>query len=1049
MSSEINKLKSTSKYPTSIIVRGVDPIGIELAESLIEQGGYVVMIDTYDDKSFDRLGSLVDKDLFTFLDFSALSHLEDDLRRLDYVFFLGHQGAEQESAISTQEFLELSNYLNAILDLSTKFEAKFLLTTSIKAHRRLVGQEDISSNFDPQNTKRHSVYSEVEVQRYAESLVMEYHEKVSLNVRILRIGEVVGEGIEFKENTPLGKLIFDAISGNNLEIYGDGLDEEYYVHYLDGVYGLLKAEFTPNTKGKIFSLANQEPVTTLSLAYKIQELEPNAGEIKFVEKKAPQGLKLYKPAENLSSIGWKPKVSFERALTQSIEQAYNHFKMKSTGAASAKEERSNGSLSNKLKNFFIVPDSNEVAAQEPYQTKEESYGALSRLIAERKSQDMNRNGSIVLASTKLRDKVKAQNQRPAAQRINSRMNKFYDKVKTDFGVLTKLTMSEFLLYASLLILLALVYFGFISPVLSLGKDIYFGYRNLQTSAQALSDNDIPAAQTSASAAAVNFQTAEDTFNNFEVAFDATAQEETFRSSITLLRGARTYSEGLSESYEALVPVFGYFQNFNDQIFYRPNDESLLLSEATTDYSNYFDNMESMEIAVDDGISKIISAKTLISNTNRDYLPQTLETEINNSMQNVEELQTKLQSLKGFLRYMPELFGSEGPKTYLILLQDNSRYNPSGGKLNSYALVTFDRGSLRSIEVADVADLSISFSKINQKTLDQVNLVSFQEVKAADLTINDFQLINDLDLFSSELLPFFETTLDENIDGMVFLNTDTLEKLIALYGGVEVEQIKFSGGNLLTNVDLILQDNNDESRREEIITQVFAQVLQKMFTSPDDNFLALSDLTSAQLESKDMILQFEGEDFQEQVEAKNWNGNFDNGSDFIKISAVSKPNEFSQTKSPSLNVDINDELTSGLSTIKKITIEPKSLEALDYVTLCLPAGATDLNFGGINPLLFNQNFNSENECTSIKFGQIDKATITYKTPSFESREGSSYNYKLNIQNTPGLNLIYDYELSFDSSLSPIEYDDNALLQNGKLIYAGTLQGDLILDLTFDK
>ncbi|MBN1915979.1 DUF4012 domain-containing protein [Candidatus Dojkabacteria bacterium] len=1049
MRNEANKLKSTSKYPTSIIVKGVDTIGVELAGSLIEQGGYVIMIDTYNEESFGKIKHLLEKDLFTFVDFSALSHLEDDLRRLDYVFFLGHQETDIENEISTQEFLEVSNYLNAILDLSTKFEAKFLLTNSIRAHRRLIGEQDVHLNFDLEKTKKHTVYSEVEIQRYAESLVMEYYEKVSLNVRILRMGEVIGEAVEFKEKTPLGKLIFDAISGNDLEITGDGLDEEYYVHYLDAVYGLLKGEFTPNTKGKIFSLANQEPVTTLSLAYKVQELEPKAGEIKFVEKKGPLSLKLYKPAENLAVIGWRPKVSFDRALSQSIEQAYNHFSIESSSQVEdVRDEKKNDVLSKKLKNFFFISDNNG-EKEDTYKPKGEGYGALSRLIAERKSQEMGRKGSIVLANDKLREKVKGQNQKPAIQRLGTKANKFYDRIKVQFNFLTRLTLSEFALYLFLVMILAVVYFGVVSPLLSLGKDVYFGNRNLEEAKNRFISNDIIGARESAKSSLNNFDAAEKTLNRFEAFFNLVSQKEVFISGTTLLRGAKMYSEGLEQSFSAVSPAYEYFEKFEDNVYYRPNDGNLLVSESSADYSEYLQKMSGMEIVADDGISKIVSATALMSTARKNYLPKTVIEKINSIVNNIDETEAELQSAKKTIRYLPDLLGGDGPKSYIIILQDNSRYNPSGGKINSYAFLTFEKGGLKSIKVENASSLNLSFDRLNPKTLDQINLISFQNLKVEDVTLSDFQLINDFDLFSSEIIPYLENYFERDIDGAIFLNINSLEKLIELYGGIEVEQIEFDGKNLLMNVDLVLRDNREENRRTEIITQVFALVLQKIFTSTGEKTLELASLSNVQLEVKDMMLQFEGEYYQEQIETNNWNGRFNNNSDFIKIAVVSKAREFSQTKYPNLNIDINDRLKSDLTTVKQVTIEPKSLEDLDYVTVCLPAGATELNFGEINPLLYNQNFSAGNECVSIKFGQISRAVISYKTPAFESVRGNSYNYNVSIQNTPGLNLIYDYELEFDPGLYPLEYDDRGFLQRDKLIYAGTLDGNLILNLKFGR
>ncbi|MFW5702938.1 MAG: hypothetical protein ACOCXP_03150, partial [Candidatus Dojkabacteria bacterium] len=100
MSSEI---KYTTLYPTSIIVNGLDKFGYELAKTLTEQGGYVIIVDDLDDRheleEFARLRNTA------FLDFTGVADMIEDIRRLDYVFYLNHSVFRKESEFSSQEFL--------------------------------------------------------------------------------------------------------------------------------------------------------------------------------------------------------------------------------------------------------------------------------------------------------------------------------------------------------------------------------------------------------------------------------------------------------------------------------------------------------------------------------------------------------------------------------------------------------------------------------------------------------------------------------------------------------------------------------------------------------------------------------------------------------------------------------------------------------------------------------------------------------------------------------------------------------------------------------
>ncbi len=66
---EKQKLKSSIKYPTTIIIRGNNFLAFEVAKSLIEQGGYVIIIDYDIDALEKRYESILDTKLLTLLDF--------------------------------------------------------------------------------------------------------------------------------------------------------------------------------------------------------------------------------------------------------------------------------------------------------------------------------------------------------------------------------------------------------------------------------------------------------------------------------------------------------------------------------------------------------------------------------------------------------------------------------------------------------------------------------------------------------------------------------------------------------------------------------------------------------------------------------------------------------------------------------------------------------------------------------------------------------------------------------------------------------------------
>jgi nucleoside-diphosphate-sugar epimerase len=105
-------------------------------------------------------------------------------------------------------------------------------------------------NYGKNAKDKHTVYTEMEIQRYAESLTLEYVNKMDLNARILRLGEVIGSGIDLTKRTMFNQFLIAAVTGRELSIKNDGLESDFYVHLMDAAYGIVKAHSARTLKGR-------------------------------------------------------------------------------------------------------------------------------------------------------------------------------------------------------------------------------------------------------------------------------------------------------------------------------------------------------------------------------------------------------------------------------------------------------------------------------------------------------------------------------------------------------------------------------------------------------------------------------------------------------------------------------------------------------------------------------------------------------------------------------------------------------------------------------
>lgn len=313
---DLSKIKG--QVPVSVIVHGGNYISFLLAKTLLEQGSHVVIIDKYTNTSKQYFTELKKTGRVSFIDFKGIKAFYEKIARIDYLYYMLGEKVQDRKSVDSKDFLSETDYLNQSLTSANKYKAKISLITSLKLNREL---SNIINNDQPGKA---SAYSPLELQRYGENFSAEYVDKTKANLRIIRLGTLVGRGINEIRDLTLNKLFNDATSKHQIDIEGEGLEVHNLIHESDAVYGILKLTFSDETKGEVITLCNKNEYSTLSIAYKLLELDVEAKAIKFVEKENENTIlqDLYVPAPHASVYGWKQNVTLEESTIEQVQAYY-------------------------------------------------------------------------------------------------------------------------------------------------------------------------------------------------------------------------------------------------------------------------------------------------------------------------------------------------------------------------------------------------------------------------------------------------------------------------------------------------------------------------------------------------------------------------------------------------------------------------------------------------------------------------------------------------------------------------------------------------------
>ncbi|WP_298146208.1 UDP-glucuronic acid decarboxylase family protein [Flavobacterium sp.] len=160
-----------------------------------------------------------------------------------------------------------------------------------------------------------------EAKRFQESITMAYHRFHGLETRIVRIFNTYGPRMRLNDGRVIPAFIGQALRGEDLTIFGNGLQTRSFCYVddqVEGIFRLLHSDYSLPV-----NIGNPDEITILDFAKEIIKLTRT--EQKIVFKPLPENDPLQRQPDITRAkelLGWEPKVSREEGM----KLTYDYFK---------------------------------------------------------------------------------------------------------------------------------------------------------------------------------------------------------------------------------------------------------------------------------------------------------------------------------------------------------------------------------------------------------------------------------------------------------------------------------------------------------------------------------------------------------------------------------------------------------------------------------------------------------------------------------------------------------------------------------------------------
>jgi dTDP-glucose 4,6-dehydratase len=305
-------------------------LGSHLSERLLEEGHEVIGLDNFVTGSPDNLAHLASNPKFSFIRQDVSNFIFIPGGKVDAVMHFASPASPNPASpygytnlpIQTMKAGALGTHNT--LGVAREHGARYILASTSEIYGDPLEhpqKETYWGHVDPIGVR--SVYDEAK--RFAEALTTAYHGYHQLNTGIVRIFNTYGPRMRLDDGRALPNFIQQALRGEPLTVYGDGMQTRSFCYVDDLIEGIYRLLLCPENLP--VNIGNPTEMTILQFAEAINKIVGNSAGIVF------------KPASRLGDdpqrrqpditrarqlLGWEPKVSLEEGITRTV----SYFKQK-------------------------------------------------------------------------------------------------------------------------------------------------------------------------------------------------------------------------------------------------------------------------------------------------------------------------------------------------------------------------------------------------------------------------------------------------------------------------------------------------------------------------------------------------------------------------------------------------------------------------------------------------------------------------------------------------------------------------------------------------
>ncbi|MEY8348453.1 GDP-mannose 4,6-dehydratase [Bacillus cereus] len=317
----------------TVVITGVAGfLGSYLAKTLLNTNGtFVIGLDNLSTGSIENLQEILHNSNFKFLqvDVSSSDILQlVSLSTVDEIYHLASPASPkfyQSTPFDTID-VNISGTKN-MLELAKRTNAKIVYTSTSEAYGDPeVHPQDETYRGNVNTWGPRACYDESK--RMGEVLCYLYHSLYNVPVKVARIFNTYSAGLRNDDGRVISNFVTQALTGEDMTVYGDGLQTRSFCYVTDTVRGLMLMMEKEEANGEIINIGNPIEYKIIDVAHLAKEITKSASLISFhplPQDDPKQRRPSIEKAKNF--LGWEPQINLEKGLQLTIHAYKKKLKL--------------------------------------------------------------------------------------------------------------------------------------------------------------------------------------------------------------------------------------------------------------------------------------------------------------------------------------------------------------------------------------------------------------------------------------------------------------------------------------------------------------------------------------------------------------------------------------------------------------------------------------------------------------------------------------------------------------------------------------------------